>query len=151
MLYEVITGNLKGTGDYFPLMRFGKFGVAYKDGEVDPVTGKEIEKFTKFDTSSEAKTFLANKKINGYLVPDIQKHQEEMVGDNKTLQKLYDEIEKTFADNLSDAKEDLKDFVFQMHLMGKSNESMAKQFIHRNRITSYNVCYTKLLRGVPLR
>ena len=131
-------GNLKGKGDYFPLMRFGKFGVAYKDGEVDPVTGKEIEKFTKFDTSSEAKTFLANKKINGYLVPDIQKHQEEMVGDNKTLQKLYDEIEKTFADNPADAKEDLKDFVFQMHLMGKSNESMAKQFIHRKGTPGYS-------------
>jgi hypothetical protein len=131
-------GNLKGKGDYFPLMRFGKFGVAYKDGEVDPVTGKEIEKFTKFDTSSEAKTFLANKKINGYLVPDIQKHQEEMVGDNKTLQKLYDEIEKTFADNPAEAKEDLKDFVFQMHLMGKSNESMAKQFIHRKGTPGYS-------------
>ena len=131
-------GNLKGKGDYFPLMRFGKFGVAYKDGEVDPVTGKEIEKFTKFDTSSEAKTFLANKKINGYLVPDIQKHQEEMVGDNKTLQELYDEIGKAFADNPADAQEDLKDFVFQMHLMGKSNESMAKQFIHRKGTPGYS-------------
>ena len=131
-------GNLKGKGDYFPLMRFGKFGVAYKDGEVDPVTGKEIEKFTKFDTSSEAKTFLADKRINGYLVPDIQKHQEEMVGDNKTLQKLYDEIGKAFADNPADAQEDLKDFVFQMHLMGKSNESMAKQFIHRKGTPGYS-------------
>jgi ADP-Ribosyltransferase in polyvalent proteins/Transglycosylase SLT domain len=131
-------GNLKGKGDYFPLMRFGKFGVAYKDGEVDPVTGKEIEKFTKFDTSNEAKTFLADKRINGYLVPDIQKHQEEMVGDNKTLQKLYDEIGKAFADNPADAQEDLKDFVFQMHLMGKSNESMAKQFIHRKGTPGYS-------------
>jgi hypothetical protein len=131
-------GALAIRGDYFPLMRFGKFGVAYKDGEVDPDTGEEIKKFTKFDTSAEAKKFLANSKINGYLVPDIKQFNKEMIGDNKSLQELYDEIDSSFEKSPDEAKDELKDFVFQMHLMSKSDASMAKRFIHRKGTPGYS-------------
>jgi hypothetical protein len=131
-------GALAIRGDYFPLMRFGKFGVAYKDGEVDPDTGEEIKKFTKFDTSAEAKRFLANSKINGYLVPDIKQFNKEMIGDNKSLQELYDEIDSSFEKSPDEAKDELKDFVFQMHLMSKSDASMAKRFIHRKGTPGYS-------------
>jgi len=131
-------GALAIRGDYFPLMRFGKFGVAYKDGEVDPDTGEEIKKFTKFDTSAEAKKFLANSKINGYLVPDIKQFNKEMIGDNKSLQELYDEIDSSFEKSPNEAKDELKDFVFQMHLMSKSDASMAKRFIHRKGTPGYS-------------
>ena len=131
-------GALAIRGDYFPLMRFGKFGVAYKDGEVDPDTGEEIKKFTKFDTSAEAKKFLANSKINGYLVPDIKQFNKEMIGDNKSLQELYDEIDSSFEKSPDVAKDELKDFVFQMHLMSKSDASMAKRFIHRKGTPGYS-------------
>lgn len=131
-------GALAIRGDYFPLMRFGKFGVAYKDGEVDPDTGEEIKKFTKFDTSAEAKKFLANLKINGYLVPDIKQFNKEMIGDNKSLQELYDEIDSSFEKSPNEAKDELKDFVFQMHLMSKSDASMAKRFIHRKGTPGYS-------------
>jgi GNAT superfamily N-acetyltransferase len=130
--------NIKGKGDYFPLMRFGKYGVAYTDGDVDSETGKLIKKFTKFDTSSEAKKFLTDVKVKGYIVPDIKQFNKEIIGDNKSMMDLYAQIDKSFEGTPEESMEGLKDFVFQMHLMGKSDQSIGKQFIHRKGTAGYS-------------
>jgi hypothetical protein len=130
--------NIKGKGDYFPLMRFGKYGVAYTDGDLDPDTGKLIKKFTKFDTSSEAKKFLTDVKVKGYIVPDIKQFNKEIIGDNKSMMDLYAQIDKSFEGTPEESMEGLKDFVFQMHLMGKSDQSIGKQFIHRKGTAGYS-------------
>ena len=130
--------DTKLKGDYFPLMRFGKFGVAYTDGEVDTETGKEVKKFTKFDTSAEAKKFLENPKVNGDIIKDIDRGQQIIAGDNKTLTDLYKQLDKTFSGDPKEAQAEMKDFVFQMYLMGKPEQSMAKRFLHRKGTAGYS-------------
>jgi hypothetical protein len=130
--------DTKVKGDYFPISRFGKFGVAYRDGEVDPTTNKEINKFTKFDTSAEAKKFLENPKIEGDIIKDIDRGQQVMVGDSKSLQELYAELDKNFKGDPKEAQAEMKDFVFQMYLMGKPEQSMAKRFLHRKGTAGYS-------------
>lgn len=142
---EQLAGS-KLAGDYFPLQRFGNFGMSYTDGEVDEDTGELIEKFTKFESRNEAEDFLAahpevvSKGIN----KDFDR--EHLATGNKTLQDMWDSINKIVGEeqggmsaaDLTSAKNELKDLAFQMHLMGKPEQSIAKRFVHRKGTAGYS-------------
>lgn len=132
-------------GDYFPLMRFGKYSVDYTDGEVDSTTGELIRKFNKFETEAEAEEFASDPKITSEkgVRLDIERHKNlDMAAGNKTMQDMWSTIDKTFegidTDNLGEAISEMKDFVFQMHLMGRPEQSIGKRFLHRKGTPGYS-------------
>lgn len=128
-------------GDYFPVMRFGKYGVSYTEIETDPTTGAETEsetKYTKFDTAAEAKAFLSNPKVYGKIYKDIHRDISSMGVDAEAMKELYDDIDATAGKDAEETRSDLKDIVMQMYLMSRSEQSIAKQFIHRKGTAGYS-------------
>lgn len=139
-----LTDMLESTrikGDYFPVMRFGKYGVSYTELEKDPVTGQEVEserKYTKFDTSAEAKAFLTNPKVHGAIQKDIHRDIAPTGVDSEVLKELYDSIDQTMGKDSEETRSDMKDIIMQMYLMGKPEQSVAKQFMHRKGTAGYS-------------
>ena len=136
--------DTKLRGDYFPVMRFGKYSVEYTDGDIDDVTGELISKFNKFETEAEATEFASNPKIKtkGARL-DIERDRSTVLTGNKTIKDIWDNIDRTFKGvkgqkDLDDAIDDMKDFVFQMNLMGRPEQSIGKRFLHRKGTPGYS-------------
>ena len=136
--------DTKLRGDYFPVMRFGKYSVEYTDGDIDDVTGELISKFNKFETEAEATAFASNPKIKtkGARL-DIERDRSTVLTGNKTIKDMWDNIDRTFEDvtdkkELANAIDEMKDFVFQMNLMGRPEQSIGKRFLHRKGTPGYS-------------
>jgi hypothetical protein len=120
-------------GDYFPIMRYGNWGVAYKEeGE---------NKYTKFETRREAEKFvndLVDKGLGeGYLIKDSDQVLNTLGIDTADFNKLYNDIKDMGEETPPDLSE-LKDMLFQAYLMSRPETSISKRFIHRKGTAGYS-------------
>jgi hypothetical protein len=145
---EIFTKKMKHTqlkGDYFPVMRFGNYAVQYTDGDIDEDTGELIPKFSKFESEEEAREFIDNNpsiETKG-VTKDILRDNSSILTGNRSLDALWKSVDKKFekiesTEDIAIVADEMKDYLFQMHLMGRPEQSIAKRFLHRKGTAGYS-------------
>jgi hypothetical protein len=145
---EIFTKKMKHTqlkGDYFPVMRFGNYAVQYTDGDIDEDTGELIPKFSKFESEEEAREFIDNNpsiETKG-VTKDILRDNSSVLTGNRSLDALWKSVDKKFekiesTEDIAIVADEMKDYLFQMHLMGRPEQSIAKRFLHRKGTAGYS-------------
>ena len=145
---DIFTKKMKHTqlkGDYFPVMRFGNYAVQYTDGDIDEDTGELIPKFSKFESEEEAREFIDNNpsiETKG-VTKDILRDNSSILTGNRSLDALWKSVDKKFekiesTEDIAIVADEMKDYLFQMHLMGRPEQSIAKRFLHRKGTAGYS-------------
>jgi hypothetical protein len=145
---DIFNKKMKGTelkGDYFPIMRFGKYAVEYTDGDINEDTGELISKFSKFESDDDARNFIASNpsiKSKGVTKDFVNDNKSALTG-NRSLDALWKSVDDKFkkvetGGNIKEIADDVKDYLFQMHLMGRPEQSIAKRFLHRKGTAGYD-------------
>ena len=145
---DIFTKKMKHTqlkGDYFPVMRFGNYAVQYTDGDIDEDTGELIPKFSKFESEEEAREFIDNNpsiETKG-VTKDILRDNSSVLTGNRSLDALWKSVDKKFekiesTEDIAIVADEMKDYLFQMHLMGRPEQSIAKRFLHRKGTAGYS-------------
>ena len=145
---DIFNKKMKGTelkGDYFPIMRFGKYAVEYTDGDINEDTGELISKFSKFESDDAAREFIASNpsiKSKGVTKDFVNDNKSALTG-NRSLDALWKSVDAKFekvetGGNIKEIADDVKDYLFQMHLMGRPEQSIAKRFLHRKGTAGYD-------------
>ena len=145
---DIFNKKMKGTelkGDYFPIMRFGKYAVEYTDGDINEDTGELISKFSKFESDDKAREFIATNpsiKTKGITKDFVNDNKSALTG-NRSLDALWKSVDAKFekvetGGNIKEIADDVKDYLFQMHLMGRPEQSIAKRFLHRKGTAGYD-------------
>ena len=137
--------HTKLKGDYFPVMRFGNYAVQYTDGDIDEDTGELIPKFSKFESEEEAREFIDNNpsiETKG-VTKDILRDNSSVLTGNRSLDALWKSVDKKFekiesTEDIAIVAGEMKDYLFQMHLMGRPEQSIAKRFLHRKGTAGYS-------------
>jgi hypothetical protein len=141
------------TGDkiypFFPLKRFGDYWIRIGTGknrkfytfESEFARNQAVKKFAKQSKLTE-QDFLDKKDVKvGNKLGDLRS---ELFGDNmaKTLQDVFNAIDKMDAAD-PDAKAKLKDDVYQTYLATLPDQSIRRQFLHREGITGYSTDFLR--------
>ena len=145
---DIFNKKMQGTelkGDYFPVMRFGKYAVEYTDGDINEDTGELISKFSKFESDDAAREFIASNpsiKTKGVTKDFLNDNKSALTG-NRSLDALWKSVDAKFekvetGGNIKEIADDVKDYLFQMHLMGRPEQSIAKRFLHRKGTAGYD-------------
>ena len=145
---DIFNKKMQGTelkGDYFPVMRFGKYAVEYTDGDINEDTGELISKFSKFESDDAAREFIASNpsiKSKGVTKDFVNDNKSALTG-NRSLDALWKSVDAKFekvetGGNIKEIADDVKDYLFQMHLMGRPEQSIAKRFLHRKGTAGYD-------------
>jgi len=137
--------HTKLKGDYFPVMRFGNYAVQYTDGDINEDTGELIPKFSKFESEEEAREFIDNNpsiETKG-VTKDILRDNSSVLTGNRSLDALWKSVDKKFekiesTEDIAIVAGEMKDYLFQMHLMGRPEQSIAKRFLHRKGTAGYS-------------
>ena len=141
------------TGDkiypFFPLKRFGDYWIRIGTGknrkfytfESEFARNQAIKDFAKKSKKS-ADEFLEQKDVKiGNKLGDLRG---ELFGDNmaKTLQEVFNAIDEMDITD-ADAKTKLKDDVYQTYLATLPDQSIRRQFLHREGITGYSTDFLR--------
>ena len=124
--------SIKLKGDYFPILRYGNWGVTYKENNET--------KYTKFETERQAKEFV--KKLEdageeGYLIKDTDEIRNVLGVDTADFNKLYTDVKTLGEEGAPDVSE-IKDLLFQTYLMSRPERSISKRFMHRKGTAGYS-------------
>ena len=141
------------TGDkifpFFPLKRFGNYWIRIGVGanrkfftfESEFARNQAVKKFAKQSKLTE-QDFLDKKDVK------IGKKSDELISElfsdkaAKTLRELFDAIDKMDTAD-PDAKAKLKDDVYQTYLATLPDQSIRRQFLHREGITGYSTDFLR--------
>jgi len=141
------------TGDkiypFFPLKRFGDYWIRIGTGknrkfytfESEFARNQAIKDFAK-ESKKSADEFLEQKDVKiGNKLGDLRG---ELFGDNmaKTLQEVFNAIDGMDITD-ADAKTKLKDDVYQTYLATLPDQSIRRQFLHREGITGYSTDFLR--------
>ena len=139
----------KAVSPYFPLVRRGQYSIA-----VNP--GKSNREFYLFETRAERQAVLEDiAKRRGKSIDEMRQDGDIRTGDSiaelrnssytqsRMLTELFKVIDNADLESES-AKEQLKDNVYQLYLSTMPEQSVRRQFIHRQGITGFS---TDLMRN----
>lgn len=137
---------------FFPLKRFGEYWVRIGTGktrkfytfESETAWNAAIKKFAK-ESNKSVDDFLGQKDVKtGQNLNDMRS---DLFGDPndkmaQTLKEVFDAIDKMDSAD-ADAKEKLKDAVYQTYLATLPDQSIRRQFLHREGITGYSTDFLR--------
>lgn len=139
----------KGISPYFPLVRRGRFFIA-----VNP--GKSNREFYMFESRAERQAVLEDiAKKRGKTIDKLREDGDVSTGDSvaelrnssygqsRMLTELFKLIDDSDLQS-DEAKEALKDNVYQLYLSTMPEQSIRRQFIHRQGVTGFS---TDLMRN----
>lgn len=115
-------------GDYFPLMRHGKYYAYYKTSPVGRI-------FETFDTEGERSKAIARYQKDFGIKPDgqgsnVNEVRDELASESAMLRAMLDAVRKQSAGNDTVKTDKLLDDTYQMFLQFLPERSLRKQFIH---------------------
>ena len=133
--------NEKIRGPYFPLMRYGDYWLSFgkKDNRefymFESAGQRDLflkQRMAQLNRKGDKRTFeqmIVDKDVD--IGNDANGMRKKVINSNEGLKQVLELIENT--DNLGDeaTKKEMKDRVYQLHLMSLPDQSLRKQFIHR--------------------
>lgn len=133
--------NEKVRGPYFPLMRYGDYWLSFgkKDnrefymfesaGQRDLFLKQRVSQLNRKGDKRSFEQMMVDKDVD--VGNDVNGMRKKVINSNEGLKQILELIENT--DNLGDeaTKKEMKDRVYQLHLMSLPDQSLRKQFIHR--------------------
>ena len=133
--------NEKIRGPYFPLMRYGDYWLSFgkKDNRefymFESAGQRDLflkQRMAQLNRKGDKRTFeqmIVDKDVD--IGNDANGMRKKVINSNEGLKQILELIENT--DNLGDeaTKKEMKDRVYQLHLMSLPDQSLRKQFIHR--------------------
>jgi len=125
--------NIRNTGPYFPLARFGDYWVSFK---VFNDEGKQVPEYYMFESRADQRKFEDElRKSNVSFKSGVKTR--EMLGAGVPMTGFMREM-MGLVDGMGGDKDALKDNIWQLFLTMQPDLSARKHFIHRKKIAGYS-------------
>ena len=125
--------NIRSTGPYFPLARFGDYWVSFKAINDE---GKQMPEYYMFENRAEQRQFEDQLRKDGVSFKSGVKSRQ-MLGAGVPMTGFMREM-MGLVDGMDGDKEMLKDNLWQLFLTMQPDLSARKHFIHRKKVAGYS-------------